>query len=234
MRTHRFIPDAWDRRILNRQMEVFSKLVARVDYTTQINSARAMLRVLEAAARRFILVLALMAPALKPQAPREMTPPAAKRLGGAPDPRWPSQRFRLIETIPMLGAVLRMETPHKGPQVTRLPLASLGLAQHGQSQPDTEPPPDEIEPWDRVMARLNALKDVAARPEHHATRLRRWFARQAGRDEARRFARRSPLRFGRPAALLQGDHLHPTKGPRDPLQELLWTSDQLALKAQAP
>ena len=49
-------------------------------------------------------------------------------------------------------------------RVTRIALTSLGLAQHHAPIFRTPAPFDEITPWDRVMARLDALKDVVSAP----------------------------------------------------------------------
>ena len=215
-------------------MEVFIKLVERVDFITHLNTARMMLRGLETAARRLVLVLAMMAPHLKSIAPKPMSPAQARRLAAPSGLRMPSRRFRLIEAMPMTVVLQRACAHDTGPPMTRIALTSLGLAQHHAPPIHTPAPFDEITPWDRVMARLDALKDVVQRPEHHAMRLRRWMARQNGLTAAKRFARTSPLLFGRPNALKKADFLHPTRRPSDPLQLLIWETNQLAHRAQAP
>ena len=231
---HRYTPQAWERHVLAAQMEVFIKLTAKVDFITHLNTARMMLRGLETAARRLVLVLALMAPRLKPIAPKPMSRAEAGRLAAPSGLRMPSRRFRLIEPMPMMMGLKRACSQDDGPPVTRIALTSLGLAQHHAPILRMPAPFDEITPWDRVMARLDALKDVAQRPEHHAMRLRRWMARQNGLTDAKRFARTSPLLFGRPNALKKADFLHPTRRPSDPLQLLIWETNQLAHRAQAP
>lgn len=233
MQQPRFIPDAWDRAILRKQMQVFAHLVARVDYARSLNAARAMLRVLEAAARRLILALALTTPPLAPRTPAAMTLADIKRIEANRAARRPSRRLHLVEPFPMAGALKRFCAPRdKAPKVERIALCGLGLARHYAPPASDAPPPMKITPWDRVMARLDALKDVASRPEHHAARLRRWFARQSGRRLQDKFARATPLRLGAPPGLLRGDHLHPTRAPRDPCQALLFEAHRLASKAR--
>ena len=224
----------WERKVLDHQMALFARLTAKVDFITHLNTARMMLRGLETAARRLVLVLALMAPRLKPIAPKPMSRAEAGRLAAPSGLRMPSRRFRLIEPMPMTVVLQRACTRDDGPPMTRIALTSLGLAQHYTPPIHTPAPFDEITPWDRVMARLDALKDVVQRPEHHAMRLRRWMARQDGLNAAKRFARTSPLLFGRPNALKKADFLHPTRRPSDPLQLLIWETNQLAHRAQAP
>ena len=234
MHTHRFIPVAWERKVLDHQMALFARLTAKVDFITHLNTARMMLRGLETAARRLVLVLALMAPGLKPIAPKPMSRAEAGRLAAPSGLRMPSRRFRLIEPMPMMMGLKHACTRDTGPPMTRIALTSLGLAQHHAPILRMPAPFDEITPWDRVMARLGALKDVAQRPEHHALRLRRWMAGQDGLNAAKRFARTSPLLVRRPPALKKADFLHPTRRPSDPLQLLIWETNQLAHRAQAP
>ena len=231
---HRYTPQAWERHVLAAQMEIFIKLVGRVDFITHLNTARMMLRGLETAARRLVLVLALMAPRLKPIAPKPMSPAQARRLAAPSGLLMPSRRFRLIEPMPMTVVLQRACAHDTGPPMTHIALTSLGLAQHYAPPIHTPAPFEEITPWDRVMARLDALKDVVQQPEHHAMRLRRWMARQNGLNAAKRFARTSPLLFGRPNTLKKADFLHPTRRPSDPLQLLIWETDRMAHRAQAP
>lgn len=236
MHQPRFIPDDHDQKIIKAQTAVFVELVRSVDFITNLNAARKALRLLEAAARRLILVLALMAPALKAQATRAMNLPQVKTIEAAHGPRQPSRRFRLIEPIPGLAAMVKAcAPPSKAPPVTRVRIDGFGLAVH-YSPPDPEAtaPLTDITPWDQVVARLEALKDVARRPDHHANRLRRWIARQAGRRLQNRPSRASPLRPGWPQPLKRADWLNPTRYPRDPFQNLLFECHYLHGLAASP
>ena len=127
MYTHRYTPQAWERNVLAAQMEIFIKLTAKVDFITHLNTARMMLRGLETAARRLVLVLALMAPRLKPIAPKPMSRAEAGRLAAPSGLRMPSRRFRLIEPMPMIVGLKHACTRDDGPPMTRIALTSLGL-----------------------------------------------------------------------------------------------------------
>ena len=233
-----FIPEAWQKAILDHQRGVFARLVDQAENIRNLNRLRKTLRVLEAAARRIIFVLAMMAPALAPR-PKARSDAPPSRPGVIPRPAEPSIRFKLIEPMPMLQSLSALCKVEQPPQMQRVALQSLGLARHYPvSLPEADPSypalPASVTVWAQVNARLLALKSVATDMDAQVQRLRRWMARQSGLRAMRQFARRSPLLPGRPRALQRADFWHPTKHPKDPRQILLWEVNQLALQADGP
>lgn len=95
---------------------------------------------------------------------------------------------------------------------------------HGAA--DGELDADRLVPAGAIPQRVQALVDVMRRPQHHTARMARWLKRAAGRAR-KRFARRHPLRVGRPPGARRRDR-------STAAQAALWWLDRLARDSLLP
>ncbi len=234
---------SWDKSLLDKQISLLGRLIEDACALKEINKARSALRVLEAITRRLLFTLAAMAPALKPRAPTYLSPTKRLHLANLKPAHTTKRLFKLTESFAFSSALAKLGAPRdKSPRTTRVSIGGLGLAIHyqpTQTPPGTltgiaPPTPTGTPPltsWDKITLRLDALKDVAARTDHHINRLRRWQARQEGRAQLGQFYRHTPLLPGRPRQLVAGDFFNMAQRPSDPAQQLLHESYLLASAA---
>lgn len=167
-----------------------------------------LIRVAEALARRWLILNAKA---------RGLTEPSRKsrdmsaRSDTATGDRGATPSFCLLEPDPVLRPEDYSLEPF-APQATPTPVHAA----------DPAPPMPVL----ALTPRLEALRDLAARPDHHTARMARWLRRAADKSRTA-FVRLHPLRVGRPPGARRG-------AMSCAEQAALWWLDRLARDSLLP